>query len=148
MIKLTFAGLAVLQNKIERAKDRLSNQINENVLKEADYIEMRSRSSAPVDTGELKNSQYRSNLGTKRSPNIKIGFSAGHSPFQEFGTLNRFNLNAEYQEFSDFALQFKVYGPTRNHRGVRPRRYFLHHYIIARRSLNRKTSTLMKNLLK
>ncbi len=148
MLKLNFAGLKVLQNKIERAKDRLDKQISENVLKEADYIEMRSRSSAPVDTGELKGSQYRNNLGSKRSPNIKIGFRAGHSPFQEFGTLKKFSLNAEYSEFADFALQFKVYGPTVNRKGNRPRRYFLHHYIIARRSLNRKTSTLMKNLLK
>ena len=145
VIKLTFAGLKVLQNKIERAKDRLGNQINENVLKEADYIEMRSRSSAPVDTGELKNSQYRNNLGTKRSPNIKIGFSAGHSPFQEFGTGKKFRLTAEYNEFADLALGFKRGNPRM---AVRPRRYFLHHYIIARRSLNRKTSTLMKNLLK
>jgi len=145
VLKLTFAGLKVLQNKVERAKNRLDKQIGENVLKEADYIEMRSRSSAPVDTGELKNSQYRSNLGSKRSPNIKIGFGAGHSPYQEFGTGNQFRLNAEYSEFSDFALKFRRGNPRMS---VRPRRYFLHHYIIARRSLNRKTSTLMKNLLK
>lgn len=148
MIKLTFAGLKVLQNKIERAKDRLDKQVSQNVLKEADYIEMRSRSDAPIDTGELKQSQYRYNEGTTKSPIVKIGFRAKYAPFQEFGTLNRFSLNNEYQEFSDLALKFKVYGPTRNHRGVRPRRYFLHHYIIARRSLNRKTSTMMKNILK
>lgn len=145
MIKITFAGLKVLQNKIDRAKSRLENQVNENVLKEADFIEMRSRSSAPVDTGELKGSQYRNNLGSKRSPNIKIGFSAGHSPYQEFGTGNKFRLNAEYSEFSDFALKFKRGNPRMP---VKPRRYFLHYYIIARRSLNRRTSTLMKNLLK
>lgn len=145
MLKLNFVGLKVLQNKIERAKDRLDKQISENVLKEADYIEMRSRSNAPVDTGELKGSQYRSNLGSKRSPNIKIGFSAGHSPFQEFGTGKKFSLNSEYSEFADFALNFKRGNPIMS---VKPRRYFLHHYIIARRSLNRKTSTLMKNLLK
>lgn len=150
MIKITFAGLKVLQNKIDRAKSRLENQVNENVLKEADFIEMRSRSSAPVDTGELKGSQYRNNLGSKRSPNIKIGFRAGHSPYQEFGTGapnqgGHFRLNAEYTEFADLALLFKRGKPRMP---VRPRRYFLHYYIIARRSLNRRTSTLMKNLLK
>jgi hypothetical protein len=150
VIKLTFAGLKVLQNKIDRAKDRLDKQIGENVLKEADYIEVRSRSSAPVDTGELKGSQYRYNEGSKRSPNIKIGFRAGHSPYQEFGTGDpnqggHFRLNAEYNEFADLALLFKRGKPKMP---VRPRRYFLHHYIVARRSLNRKTSTLMKNLLK
>lgn len=146
MIKLTFAGLKVLQNKIERAKGRLDSQLQENVLKEADYIEMRSRSSAPIDTGELKQSQYRYNEGSNKNPKIKIGFRAGHSPFQEFGTGKRFRLNAEYTEFGNFAFQFKRSGIARP--SVRPRRYFLHYYIIARRSLSRKTSTMMKNLLK
>lgn len=146
MIKLTFAGLKVLQNRIERAKDRLENQISENVLKEADYIEMRSRSDAPVDTGELKQSQYRYNEGSKRKPIVKIGFRAKHSPYQEFGTGKSFRLNAEYTEFADLAIKFKRSGTARP--PVRPRRYFLHHYIVARRSLNRKTSTLMKNILK
>jgi len=146
MIKMTFAGLKVLQNRIERAKDRLENQISKNVLKEADYIEMRSRSDAPVDTGELKQSQFRYNEGTKKSPIVKIGFRAEHSPFQEFGTGKKFRLNAEYSEFADLALKFKRNGVARP--AVRPRRYFLHHYVVARRSLNRKTSTLMKNILR
>ena len=146
MIKLTFAGLKVLQNKIERAKDRLENQVSQNVIKEADFIEMRSRSSAPIDTGELKQSQYRYNEGSKRKPIIKIGFRAGHSPFQEFGTGKNFSLNAEYTEFSDLAIKFKRNGVARP--PVKPRRYFLHYYIIARRSLNRKTSTIIKNILK
>lgn len=146
MIKLTFAGLKVLQNKIERAKDRLDKQVSQNVLKEADYIEMRSRSDAPIDTGELKQSQYRYNEGTTKSPIVKIGFRANHAPFQEFGTGKSFRLNAEYTEFADLAIKFKRNGVARP--PVRPRRYFLHHYIIARRSLNRKTSTIMKNILK
>ena len=145
MIKLTFAGLKVLQNKIERAKDRLENQISENVQKEADYIEVHSRSDAPMDTGYLKGSQFRNNEGSKRKPLIKIGFKAGYAPYQEFGTGKQFRLNAEYSEFSDFALKFKRGTPRLS---VKPRRYFLHHYIIARRSLNRKTSTMMKNILK
>lgn len=151
MIKLTFAGLKVLQNKIERAKDRLENQISENVQKEADYIEIRSRSDAPMDTGYLKSSQFRNNEGSKLKPLIKIGFKAGYAPFQEFGTGDpkdggHFRLNSEYVEFADFAMNFKGNGKARP--PVRPRRYFLHHYIIARRSLNRKTSTMMKNILK
>lgn len=146
MIKMTFVGLKVLQNKIERAKDRLENQVSQNLLKEADYIEMRSRSDAPVDTGELKQSQYRYNEGSKRKPIIKIGFRAEHSPFQEFGTGKGFRLNAEYTEFADLAIKFKRNGVARP--PVRPRRYFLHHYIVARRSLNRKTSTIIKNILK
>jgi hypothetical protein len=145
VIKLTFKGLKVLQNKIERAKSRLEIQVSENLQKEADYIEIRSRSNAPLDTGYLKSSQYRNNEGSRLNKKIKIGFRAGYSPYQEFGTGSRFRLNAEYSEFSDFALQFKRGKPRIS---VRPRRYFLHHYIVARRSLNRKTSTLMKNLLK
>lgn len=148
MIKLTFKGLKVLQNKLNRAQRKIDKKIYDNVQKEADYIENKSLSKSPVDTGELRRSQFREERLKDRNLIIKIGFRAHYAPFQEFGTLKKFRLNAEYKEFSDFALKFKVYGPTRNHRGVRPRRYFLHYYIISRRKLNRTTGTLMKNILK
>lgn len=149
MIKLTFAGLKVLQNKVERAKGKLEKQVQDNVQKEADYIEIRSKSSAPYDTGELSRSQYREERLKDNYSIIKIGFSAEYAPFQEFGTgappTGYFRLNSEYKEFADMAKGFKRSGKVYP---VRPRRYFLHHYIVARRSLNRKTGTLMKNLLK
>jgi HK97 gp10 family phage protein len=145
VIKLTFVGLKVLQNKINRAQTKIDSKIYDNVQKEADYIEMRSRSSAPVDTGELRRSQYREERLKNRHLIVKIGFKAEYAPFQEFGTGKQFRLNAEYGEFSDLALKFKRGTPRLS---VRPRRYFLHHYIVARRKLNRTTSTLMKNLLK
>lgn len=145
VIKLTFEGLKVLQNKLNRAQERIDKKIYENVQKEADYIEMRSRSSAPVATGELRRSQYREERLKNRNLIVKIGFKAEYAPFQEFGTGKQFRLNAEYGEFSDLALKFKRGTPRL---AVRPRRYFLHHYIVARRKLNRTTSTLMKNILK
>jgi HK97 gp10 family phage protein len=149
VIKLTFEGLKVLQNKLNRAQERIDKKIYENVQKEADYIEMRSRSSAPVATGELRRSQYREERLKNRNLIVKIGFKAEYAPFQEFGTgvppKGHFRLNAEYTEFADLALLFKRGNPRMP---VRPRRYFLHHYIVARRKLNRTTSTLMKNILK
>ena len=146
MLKLKVSGLKVLQNKVNRAIDRVTNQIAEDVVKQADYIEMRSRSSAPVATGVLKGSQFRKTESNKPKITIKIGFRAKYAPYQEFGTGSRFILNSEYSEFADLASKFKTGRKPRL--AVKPRRYFLHHYVVSRRALSRSTSTLMKNLFK
>lgn len=146
MLKLKATGLKVLQNKVDRAIDRVTNQIAQDVVKQADYIEMRSRSSAPLATGVLKSSQFRKTESDKPKITIKIGFRAKYAPYQEFGTGNRFRLNGEYSEFADLASKFKTGRKPRL--AVKPRRYFLHHYVISRRALSRSTSTLMKNLFK
>jgi hypothetical protein len=146
VLKLKVTGLKVLQNKVDRAIDRVSNQIAEDVVKQADYIEMRSRSSAPVATGVLKGSQFRKTESSKPKITIKIGFRAKYAPYQEFGTGERFRLNGEYSEFADLASKFKTGRKPRF--AVKPRRYFLHHYVISRRALSRSTSTLMKNLFR
>lgn len=146
MLKLQITGLKVLQNKVDRAIDRVSNEIANNVVKQADYIEMRSRSSAPVATGILKGTQFRKTESDKPKITIKIGFRAKYAPYQEFGTGSRFSLNSEYSEFSDLAAKFKTGRKPRL--AVRPRRYFLHHYIVSRRALSRSTTTLMKNLFR
>lgn len=146
MLKLKVTGLKVLQNKVDRAIDRITNQIAEDVVKQADYIEMRSKSSAPVATGVLKSSQFRKTESNKPKITIKIGFRAKYAPYQEFGTGDKFRLNGEYSEFADLASKFKTGRKPRL--AVKPRRYFLHHYVISRRALSRSTSTLMKNLFK
>jgi hypothetical protein len=146
VLKLKVSGLKVLQNKVNRAIDRVTNQIAEDVVKQADYIEMRSRSSAPVATGVLKGSQFRKTESNKPKITIKIGFRAKYAPYQEFGTGSRFILNSEYSEFADLASKFKTGRKPRL--AVKPRRYFLHHYVVSRRALSRSTSTLMKNLFK
>lgn len=146
MLKLQITGLKVLQNKVDRAIDRVSNEIADNVVKQADYIEMRSRSSVPVATGVLKGTQYRKTESNKPKITIKIGFRAKYAPYQEFGTGDKFRLNAEYSEFADLASKFKTGRKPRL--AVKPRRYFLHHYIVSRRALSRSTSTLMKNLFR
>lgn len=146
MLKLKVTGLKVLQNKVDRAIDRITNQIAEDVVKQADYIEMRSKSSAPVATGVLKSSQFRKTEFNKPKITIKIGFRAKYAPYQEFGTGDKFRLNGEYSEFADLASKFKTGRKPRL--AVKPRRYFLHHYVISRRALSRSTSTLMKNLFK
>ena len=146
MLKLQITGLKVLQNKVDRAIDRVSNEIADNVVKQADYIEMRSRSSVPVATGVLKGTQYRKTESNKPKITIKIGFRAKYAPYQEFGTGSRFRLNAEYSEFADLAAKFKTNRKPRL--AVQPRRYFLHHYIVSRRSLSRSTTTLIKNLFR
>lgn len=151
MLKLKVTGLKVIQNRVNRASKKIQDDINDNVIKAANNIEMRALGSVPVakvNGGTLKRSYRRNEISPKPNLKIRIGFTAPYAPFQEFGTLKRFSLNSEYREFADFALKFKVYGPTINRSGNRPRRYFLHHYIVARRALNRKTGTIIKNLFK
>lgn len=145
MIKITFDSLKVLQNKINRAKNKIDSKVYSDLQQEADYIEAMSKSNAPYDTGELSRSQFREERLKNGKSIIKIGFTAEYAPFQEFGTGKKFRLNAEYSEFLDFALKFKRGTPILS---VKPRRYFLHYYIISRRKLNRKTSTMMKNIFK
>jgi hypothetical protein len=146
VLKLKVSGLKVLQNKVNRAIDRVSNDISANVVKQADYIEMRSRSSAPLATGFLKSSQFRKTESNKPKITIKIGFRAKYAPYQEFGTGDKFKLNGEYSEFANLASKFKTGRKPRL--AVKPRRYFLHHYVISRRALSRSTITLMKNLFR
>jgi len=149
VLNFKITGLKVIQNRVDRASKKIQDNINDNVVEAANYIEMRSRSSAPVATGMLKASQYRNLIQSKPNTRIKIGFRAFYAPFQEFGTgkppEGHFRLTAEYGEFAPLAKLFERGKPRL---AVRPRRYFLHHYIVARRALSRKTSTLMKNLFK
>jgi hypothetical protein len=151
VLNIKVTGLKVIQNRVEKAEKKIQDNISSNVLEAANFIEMRALGSVPVakvNGGTLKRSYRRKEISPKPNLKIRIGFTAPYAPFQEFGSLKRFSLNSEYSEFADFALKFKVYGPTVNRMGNRPRRYFLHHYIIARRALSRKTSTIMKNLFK
>lgn len=149
MLNIKVTGLKVIQNRVDRASKKIQNDINDNVIEAANYIEMRSRSSAPVDTGRLKGSQYRVLVRSKPNTRIKIGFSAFYAPYQEFGTgkppEGHFRLTSEYTEFASLAKLFERGKPRL---AVRPRRYFLHHYIVARRALARKTGTIIKNLFK
>lgn len=146
MLNIKITGLKVIQNRIDRASEKITNDINDNVVEAANYIEMRSRSSAPVDTGVLKSSQYRHTITQKPNLRIQVGFSAKYAPYQEFGTGKEFRLNSEYSEFVSFADNWNTNRPPII--AVKPKRYFLHHYIVARRALTRKTGTIIKNLFK
>lgn len=158
MLKLQITGLKVLQNKVDRASANISTKLNDEVYEQANLIQMRSLSSAPINQGiikswskendfvKIRNSQYKKIITPAPNLNIEIGFRAKHAPFQEFGTGTKFSLNSEYSEFVQFADKF--WTKRKPALPVAPRRYFLHHYIIARRKLSRSTSTLMKNLFK
>lgn len=148
MIKFSFTGSKILQNRIDKANAQLESIILGAVEHEANYIETMSKLNAPYEFGKLTNSQYKKPEIGKNKRAYKIGFGAKYAPFQEFGTLKRFKLNAEYQEFSDFASKFKVYGPTINRKGVKPQRYFIHYFIISRKRLSRETSKIFKRLLR
>lgn len=146
MLNIKITGLKVIQNRIDRASKKIQDDISDNVIEAANYIEIRSRSSAPVDTGYLKSTQYRHTITRKPNLRIQIGFSAKYAPYQEFGTKRPFRLTAEYSEFAKFADNFTTgREPTLQ---VKARRYFLHHYIVARRKLTRQTGTIIKNLFK
>jgi len=146
VIKFQFDGLNLMVNRINRAKDRLQNELEDNIIKEADFIEKTSHRDAPTDTRWLVGSQYRKTQTFTNFYSEQIGFTAKYAPYQEFGTGNKVNLNGEYNEFVDFAWKFKTYGLRKG--GNRPKKYFLHNYIIARKRLARKTTTMLKNILK
>jgi hypothetical protein len=158
VLNIKVTGLKVIQNKIDRASRDISTKLSNEVWEQANLIQMRSLSSAPINQGiikswskenefvKIKNSQYKKIITPAPNLKIEIGFRAKHAPFQEFGTGDKFSLNAEYSEFVQFADNF--YTRRKPALSVAPRRFFLHHYIVARRALSRKTSTLMKNLFK
>lgn len=149
MLNIKITGLKVIQNRIDRASKKIQDDISDNVIEAANFIEMRSRSSAPVAKfkgGRLKASQYRNIITRKPNLRIQVGFSAKYAPYQEFGTGTKFVLTSEYSEFKSFA---EIWATGREPIiEVEPRRYFLHHYIVARRKLTRKTGTIIKNLFK
>jgi hypothetical protein len=159
VLNIKVTGLKVIQNKIDRASKDISTKISDEVFHQAGLIQMRSLSSAPINQGiikswskendfvKIRNSQYKKILTPAPNLKIEIGFRAKHAPFQEFGTGTKFALNGEYSEFAEFANK-NFYTRRKPALSVAPRRYFLHHYIIARRALSRKTSTIMKNLFK
>lgn len=146
MIKFEFTGLNVMVNRINRSMNKLQNELESNIIKEADFIEQTSHRDAPIDTRWLVGSQYRKQQTFTNFYSEQIGFTAKYAPYQEFGTGNKVNLNGEYSEFQDFAYKFKTHGLKKG--GNRPKKYFLHNYIIARKRLARKTSTMLKNIMK
>lgn len=146
MIKIKFAGLNVMINRLDRSMNRLQNDLQNNIIKEADFIEQTSHRDAPKDTRWLVSSQYRRQETATNFYSEQIGFTAKYAPYQEFGTGNKVNLNGEYSEFQDFAYKFKTNSTRKG--GNRPKKYFLHNYIIARKRLARKTSTMLKNIMK
>jgi hypothetical protein len=146
VLKLNFAGLKVLQNKIERSKIRLESILYNTVENEADYIELMSALNAPYKTGDLRGSQYKNLVERTNNKRVyKIGFKKTYAVYQEFGTGKRFRLNKEYSEFSDLAIKFKKGTPIIS---VSPQRYFLHYYVLSRRRLNRETSKHIKRIFK
>lgn len=146
MIKLTFKGLKVLQNKIERSKIRLESVLYNSVENEANYIQLMSSLNAPYKTGELRGSQYKRLEDRANNKRVyKIGFKKTYAVYQEFGTGKKFRLNKEYSEFADLALPFKRGTPIIS---VSPQRYFLHYYVLSRRRLNREASKNVKRLFK
>jgi hypothetical protein len=146
VIKLTFKGLKVLQNKIERSKIRLESVLYNTVENEANYIQLMSSLNAPYRSGELRRSQYKNLEERNNNKRVyKIGFKKTYAVYQEFGTGKKFRLNKEYSEFADLALPFKKGTPIIS---VSPQRYFLHYFVLSRRRLNRETSKNIKRIFK
>lgn len=148
MIKVKLKGAKVLANKFGRASKKIED-VYRVIDEESDLLKQRSVNKAPVDTGELRASAFKNELSGTSNYGYEIGFEKKYVPYQEFGTRNKFSLSAEYKEFDKYALQFKVLGPARNDKGGnKPKRYFFHYYIIARRAVVRKSNTIIKNLIK
>ena len=145
MIKVKITGAKVIANKFSRASQRLDDT-KKIIDQEVDLIMSRSRNKAPEDTGALKASQFKIPLKND-GYGYRVGFRKFYAPFQEFGTLRSYKATGEYAEFDKFASTFRV-SQDKSGKGNRPRRYFLHFYIIARKSILRKTGTVVKNIFK
>lgn len=152
---MKMVGLKVLENRLNRAILR-ANEIPSMVQEEAKKVSSYSKSNAPVGkTGQLSNSHYfNENGGIKKGIyNSSIEFSARsrnkrnllYGPFQDFGTGKKFKLTATLSPYSGYISGFKESEGTT---GIRAKKFFFHHYIIASNRIARKTGTKVKNLMK
>jgi hypothetical protein len=145
VIKLSFKGIGVLKNRIDKANTQLESILYNVLENEANYIEIMSKLNAPHKTGALRGSQYKTPERSKNKRAYKIGFRKLYGVYQEFGTGNKFKLNSEYQEFGGYASQFKIGTPRLP---VRANRYFLHYFVVSRKRLSRETNKIFKRLLR
>ena len=143
---MKFKGTKVLANKFERASKKGVESLLKIIDDEADMIEKRSLRDVPVKTGELKNSFFKTKFSKGFVRSYMIGFRAKHAAYKEFGTGRGLNLNDDYSEFSNYAMNFKTTLYPENY--TKRKKYLINAYILSRRALDKKSITAVKNLIK
>jgi hypothetical protein len=156
MIKIKLPGLKVFQNRLDRAVKR-ANEIPTMVQDEAKKVSAYSKSNAPVGkTGLLSRSHdFQENGGIKNGKYESfIEFSARsrnkqnllYAPFQDFGTGKRFKLTSTLTPYVRYISGWKE--SDGSSKGIRPKKFLFHQYVLASNKIKRKTGTKVKNLMK
>jgi hypothetical protein len=150
---MQFKGTKVLANKFERASTKGVDSLLKIIDDEAEMIEKRARRDVPVGKkdpkkGEerLKNTFFKDSIGGGLNRGWRIGFTAKHAAYKEFGTGMGLRVDGEYAEFSNYAMNFKTTNFPENY--TKQKKYLLSAFILSRRSANKKNITAVKNLIK
>jgi len=143
---MQFKGLKVLSNKFDRASKNGVEKLLSLVDEEADMIEKRSLRDVPVKTGALRASFYKFKFSRPLVRSYRIGFREKYAAYKEFGTGKGLRIDGDYSEFSDYAYKFKTTNYPENY--TKQRKYLLNAFILSRRALDKKSWTLIQNLIK
>lgn len=100
MINISIQGNKAAIRGLQKAKREFTEYMEDNIQMLSDDIYAKSTSRVPVDLGFLKNSGYREVRGL----NAEVGYSAGYSPYIEFGTGGAVDVP---NGLEDYAIQFK-----------------------------------------
>jgi hypothetical protein len=145
VIKFQFKGTKVLSNKFNRASTKCEEGLNNIIDEEADKIEKRALANVPYKTGELYRSFFSEPIRGKER-GYRIGFRAKHAAFKEFGTGMGLKIDGDYTEFNSYAMNFKTTNYPENY--TKQKKYLLSAFILSRRAADKKSFTLIKNLIK
>lgn len=143
---MQFKGTKVLANKFNRASDKGVDNLLSLFDEEAAMIEKRALRDVPVKTGRLRASFFKRNNSKGNVKNYVIGFSQYYAAYKEFGTGKGLRIDGEYSEFNNYAYTFKTTNYPENY--TRQKKYLLNAFILSRRSINKKSFTAIKNLIK
>lgn len=160
MIKFKFIGAKVISNRVDRTIKKLENDFTDMVLLEAENIKNVAKSNVPVakvNGGTLRDSFYalppEINKGKLK---VEIGFRAHYAAYQDMGTgiggrgSNGRRFDSQklkgYEEYTETWIGKK--NPKNPNPPVAPRRFLLYPYILATRKMDRKTKTIVKNLMR
>jgi hypothetical protein len=160
VIKFKFIGAKVINNRINRTIKELEDNFLDMVLQETDNIKNIAKSNVPVakvNGGTLRNSFYALPPEIFRGKlRVEIGFNAHYAAYQDMGTgtggkgSNGKKFDSQklkgYEEYTERFIGEKH--PKRPTPPVAPRRFLLYPFILATRKIDRKTKTIVKNLMK
>jgi len=144
MIKIKFTGAKVFLNKLNKSIDVLENKLPQMIIEEMDKIEIQAKRDVPVDTGSLKDSFFKNVKQGNNKLMIEQGFREFYAAYQDFGTGSKFRKST-YRDYLEYTSKFKGLQPARPE--LVGRKFLFYPFILGTRMMDRKTKTIVKNLL-